>query len=101
MRSIHPHKWMDRAHTRENPAQRRSGNRDYGSWLRPRRQRGYRRPSCVATTQADFVELFDLSADPHELHNIAASAPAQQLAQLQARLLELRGCAANATVTCP
>jgi arylsulfatase A-like enzyme len=38
-------------------------------------------------------ELYDLAADPHQLENIAATAPAEQLDALAALLEHLNGCA--------
>ena len=49
----------------------------------------------------NFVEMFDIAVDKHEMHNVFRTAPKSQVAYLLSRLAELRGCGANSSVQCP
>jgi hypothetical protein len=62
-------------------------------------------PGFQALRAADYVyveypdglrELYDLSLDPHQLANLAATADPEVLRALSARLAELQTCAAGA-----
>ena len=46
--------------------------------------------------QLPYVEFFDVSTDPYEMHNAAPSLPAATLAQLHAQLAALMTCSGSA-----
>ena len=46
----------------------------------------------------DFVEYYDVGADPWQMHNLASALPAEKRGALSARLHEWLGCAGDA---CP